>query len=181
MAHDKNYYASEFHKYSIHRTEKGIRIDINFQPLGEALDRAQLALDNQVWDDMKQYMPMRSGRLISDTNTLNEVSAGSGEVYVYDPTLVYSHFLYEGRTMVDPVTGIPWARKDTTKIYVSEFNKKKEEEANNSGAPWRKAGAKEFLQFSQPGATRHWDDVAIDKHMDQWVDVVRKTLEGSEI
>ena len=64
VAHDKNYYASEFHKYSIHRTEKGIRIDINFQPLGAALDRAQLALDNQVWDDMKRHIPRRDGELI---------------------------------------------------------------------------------------------------------------------
>ena len=171
MAHDKNYYASEFHKYSIHRTEKGIRIDINFQPLGAALDRAQLALDNQVWNDMHRHMPRRDGELIKKTNALNEVSAGSGEVHVYDPTLPYAHYMYMGEKYIDPVwrvggfygilpdkEGQWWSRRGVSKIP--------------SGEP---------LKYTNPEAVSLWDVEAIERYGDDWVEVVRRVLEGSDL
>lgn len=173
MAHEKNHNELELHKYSIHRTEKGIRIDIDFQPLGVALDRAQLALDNQVWHDMQRYMPHRGGEegLIGKTNALNEVSAGTGEVHVYDPTLPYAHYMYMGEKYVDPVwrvggfygilpgkEGQWWSRKKVTKVP--------------SGEP---------LNYTNPEAVSLWDVEAIERHGDDWLNVVRRTLEGSDL
>ena len=171
MAHGKNYYMQEMNKYSIHRTESGIRIDIDFQPLGEALDRAQLALDNQVWSDMQMYMPRRNGELIRRTNELNQVSAGSGEVHVYDPTLPYAHYMYMGEKYIDPVwrvggffgiledkEGQWWSRKGVTKIP--------------SGEP---------LNYTNPEAVALWDVEAIENHGDDWIEVVRRAIEGSKL
>ena len=167
MAHEKNHFTTELSKYSINRTEKGIRIDIDFGVVGKALDEAQLALDNQVWSDMQRYMPRRDGELIRRTNALNEVSAGSGEVHVYDPTLPYAHYMYMGEKYVDPVwrvggfygilpdkEGQWWSRRGVTKVP--------------SGEP---------LHYSNPEAVSLWDVEAIERHGDDWVRVVKRAIE----
>lgn len=169
MAHSKNFNERQLEKYSIKRTEKGININVNFAVLGSALDKAQLALDRQVWNDMRQYMPWKSGMLVRQTNQLNAVSAGTGEVHVYDPLVPYAHYQYEGEKYIDPIwrvggfygiiegkEGQWWSRKGITKIP--------------SGEP---------LHYGDQRAQSHWDDVAIEKHSQEWLDLVRKVLENN--
>lgn len=171
MAVSKNRNELELQKYSIHRTERGIRIDINFRPLGIALDRAQFALDTQVWADMQQYMPRASGHLVISTNVLNQISAGTGEVHIYDPAVPYAHYQYMGEKYIDPVyrvggfygilegkEGQWWSRRGVTKVP--------------SGEP---------LQYRNPMAESLWDVTAIENHDDSWVDVVRRAIEESEL
>lgn len=170
MAHSKNYNQTELRKYSIYKTERGIRIDINYEVLGKLLDEAQFALDTQVWHDMQRYMPRKYGHLINMTNKLNQISAGTGEVHVYDPAVEYAHYVYEGQKYVDPVyrvggffgilpdkEGQWWSRKGVRKVP--------------SGEP---------LQYTNPNATRHWDETAINNHMQDWVAVVRRVLEQGD-
>lgn len=162
MGRIKDYFSRRFGRYSIQRSEHGVQININFQPLGQALDRAQFALDTQVWHDMKQYMPRKDGHLIRQTNVLNQQTAGSGEVHVYDPAVEYAHYIYEGEKYVDPVYrkggffspdyGF-WSRKGVAKVP--------------SGEP---------LFYTNPKAEAHWDDIAIHNHMNDWVEVVRRAL-----
>lgn len=59
-------------------TKKGARIDIEFSPVGISLDRAQDALDAQVWADMQKYMPRQSGNLIAQTGRLNNFKRYGG-------------------------------------------------------------------------------------------------------
>lgn len=167
MAHIKNFFSNLFRRYNIKQTGKGFSVDINFTPIGNALDRAQLALDNQVWADMQKYMPRKSGVLISQTGVLNQSVAGTGEVYAYDPSLEYGHYQYEGEKYVDPVYRKGgfysldygwWSRPGVSKVP--------------SGEP---------LFYNNPKAEAHWDDVAYANHEKQWVNVAKKTIKESNL
>lgn len=165
MAHKKGAFSRLFDKYSIHRTGKGIRIDINYKVEGMLLDYAQEELDKRVWKDMQQYMPKRqgAGHLIRQTNRLNKGAAGTGEVHVYDPAVEYAHYMYEGEKYVDPVYRKGgfytedygwWSRPGVTKVP--------------SGEP---------LFYSNPKAEAHWDEITIANHEKQWLNMVRRIFE----
>lgn len=164
MAHNRNAFERMFDKYSIKRTDKGIRIDINYKPIGMLLDYAQEELDKQVWHDMQMYMPKRegAGHLVRQTNALNKGAAGTGEVHVYDPMVEYAHYVYEGEKYVDPVY-----RKGG--FYSPEYGF------------WSRPGVKkvpsgEPLFYTNPKAEAHWDDVTIARHEKQWLNMVRRIL-----
>lgn len=60
------------------------------------------------WRLISVYTPMMSG------NLRNNVTIGAGEIKYNSP---YSHFIYEGKAMVDPHTGSAYARKAAHKVY----------------------------------------------------------------
>lgn len=160
MAIPKGFFSQMFKRYNIKQTSNGIKIDINFTPVGNSLDRAQDALDAQVWADVQQYMPRNTGALISETNALN--GQVRGEVYMYPPASDYGHYMYEGEKYVDPVYRIGgfyspdygfWSRPGVTKVA--------------SGEP---------LFYSNPKAEAHWDEVAFANHKREWVNVVKRAL-----
>lgn len=158
----KNYFQNIFRRYRFKRTGNGFSIDLNFDPIGFKLDRAQFALDTQVWKDMRKYMPWASGNLVRQTNALNNTVIGSGKVYVYDGNVDYAHYMYEGKLYVDPVYrkgafyspdyGF-WSRPGVTKV------------------PTEKK-----LSYLDPNATPHWDETAINNHEKEWVELVKKEL-----
>ena len=156
----KNFFFKKFSKKRIKMTKKGARIDFDFSPVGISLDRAQDDLDAQVWADMQKYMPRQSGNLIAQTGMLNAVTRGS--VYAYDPSVEYGHYMYEGEKYVDPVYRVGgfyspdygfWSRPGVTKIP--------------SGEP---------LFYNNPMAEAHWDEVALENHEKEWVNVVKRAL-----
>lgn len=126
-----------------------VKVDMDLDRINAALDKAQYALDSQVMDDMVQYMPHVTG---THTNTVRAASAavaGTGIVYAARPPM--GRFLYEGKVMVDPVTGSPWARPGAKKI-VTERD----------------------LTYSNPKATAHWFDTAKKNHIKQWIKLTKK-------
>ncbi|MBQ0074482.1 MAG: hypothetical protein KBT34_09835 [Prevotella sp.] len=162
MGRVHSFFDKIFHKYNFKRTGNGFNIVMNYTPLGIALDRAQLALDSQVWADMQQYMPFATGNLIRQTNTLNQTVLGTGKVYKYDPNVEYAHYMYEGILYVDPVYRIGgfyspdygfWSRAGVTKVPSSRG-----------------------LNYTNPKAKPHWDEEAIKNHSNEWLAIVKKEL-----
>ena len=143
-----------------------VSIEVDFSNLEKKLNHAQKVLDAQVWADMVKYMPLDSSNLIKQTQQLNEVirERGGGKVYAYNPVVAYAHYQWEGRTMVDSVTGSSWARKGASKVYVGEYD--------------GDTNAKEYLDYSQnkPIAQRHWNEVAVRNHKKEWVKVVKRSF-----
>ena len=66
-------------------------------------------------------------------------------------------FLYEGKVMVDPVTGSPWAREGAKKVVTERS-----------------------LTYSNPKATPHWFDTAKDAHGKTWVKGVKQIAGGGK-
>lgn len=150
-----------FKRYDVNKTGAGVRFSLPFsRVMGDKLDMAQIAVDTQAWQDVQRYMPIDTGLLISDTNALNV--AGSGVVYLYPPNSEYGHYQHEGVVYVDPLYGIGgfydptygfWSRPDVAKIP-----------------------SERKLQYTNPEAQDHWGDVAIDNHMKEWLEVVKRAL-----
>lgn len=88
--------------------------------------------------------------------------AGTGQVCAGAPP--YGRFLYEGKGMVDELTGSPWARKGAKKVLVSEF-----------GGQTR---AKENLTFSNKNATPNWFETSKKRHEKSWISGVKKRAGG---
>lgn len=139
-----------------------VSFTLDLKYVGANLDKAQAALDAQVWADIKQYMPYDSGTLIEDTEKLNNKT--HGEVYYYDPNNKYGHYMYEGIVYVDPIymTGAfysPeygfWSRPGVTKI------------PSPSG---------KTFNYKSPTAVSHWGEVAYNNHHKQWVAVAKAAL-----
>lgn len=158
------FWTKKLKPYSYTKTEKGYRVNLELGIVGEKLDAAQDALDAQVWIDAQKYMPVETGELKNKTNVLNTVERQRGKVFMYPPDSKYGHYQYEGRTMVDPVTGSPFARKGVTKVYVKEYEGK---------VPTK---APEYLTYSQPDAVAHWGEEAIKNHLKEWFRLVEKVV-----
>lgn len=137
-------------------------LNLSFNQLGHKLDIAQRALDAQVWDDVKKYMPIDTSNLIDQTNALNEVA--SGKVYLFDDSVVYGHYQYEGIVYVDPVYGVAgW------------YNE-------NTGQWWSRKGVEKIpsnrrLVYSNPMATSHWGETAIMNHGKEWQELVKRAMQ----
>lgn len=95
-----------------------ITVDVDLSRVDGNLDRAQFWLDSQVMTDMVPYMPMVSGNFIQRTLAISTAWAGTGKVCAGAGP--FGRFLYEGKVMVDPETGSPWARKDAKKVVTDK-------------------------------------------------------------
>ena len=144
-------------KINIKQGNVSFTLDLSYT--GAKLDKAQAALDAQVWSDMKQYMPYDSGTLIEQTERLN--NSLHGEVYYYDPSLPYAHYQYEGLLYVEPE---PYPQ-------VGGFY-------NPSYGWWSIPGVTKVptdipLKYTSPTAVAHWGEVAYNNHHKQWVAVAK--------
>lgn len=128
-----------------------IKAVIHLKQTNEKLKRAQFALDNQVMTDMVPLMPMQTGTFINTTRARSAAVAGSGFVCAAAPP--YGRFLYEGKVMVDPETNSPWARKGAKKVITSRP-----------------------LTYSNPSAVPHWFDAAKEKHLKEWIEIVKDNV-----
>lgn len=131
-------------------------LDLELERFDKQYTLAQKWLDSRVMTDMLSYMPKQTSNFINVTKAMSEAIAGSGKVIAAAPP--YGRFLYEGKVMVDELTGSTYARKGARKVLVSQF----------SG----KTNAKEDIDFSKSKntkATAKWFEEAKKNHGDKWL------------
>lgn len=116
-------------------------------------------------NSMIPFMPKITGSFINVTKAASAAEQGTGHVYAaYGPQ---GRYLYEGKVMVDELTGSSWARKGARKVLVSQY----------AG----KTKAKEDITYNtqaHPKAQSHWFDAAKKKDGKTWVRNVKKTAGG---
>lgn len=130
---------------------------------GPQLSKAQYELDSMVMTDMTPYMPMETGMFVNVTKAMSASYAGTGRVVAAAPP--FGRFLYEGKTMVDEVTGSPWARKGAKKVLVSQYSGKTNASPNLTYANER---------------TSHWFEKAKEQNANKWIAHVKKTAGGGK-
>ena len=162
MGLKKNYFRDVFGKIKVHKRGNGYAIDVSFERFGQRMDSAQDALDAQVWSDIQKYMPLKSGALIAETDILNKSTRG--EVYLYPPDSDYGHYQYEGVKYVDPKYGI-------AAFYDPDYGY------------WSRPGVKkvpsdEPLFYSRDTAEAHWDEVAHQNHLKDWIRAAKNGMKG---
>lgn len=133
-----------------------IEIDVDLSRFDKQYGKAQRQLDNMVMASMVKYMPMRTGVFINVTKAMSSAIAGSGTVVAGAPP--FGRFLYEGKVMVDEVTGSPWARKGGKKITI---NKKLD-----------------YSKSANPDVTDHWFETAKKNHLKTWVNKTKEVAGG---
>ena len=144
-----------FHFPSFSLVEGDIKVDVSLNRFEQQFQEAQYYLDGQVMTDMVPYMPHRDGTLVNLTRLQSAALQGFGKVIAAAPPT--GRFLYEGKVMVDPVTGSPWARKGAKKVVTERP-----------------------LTYSNPKATPHWFDTAKDAHGKAWVKGVKRIAGGGK-
>lgn len=130
-----------------------IEMRINLSRFEKQFEEAQYTLDSMVMESMKPYMPHQTGIFINITSAQSASLAGSGTVVAAAAPM--GRFLYEGKVMVDPVTGSPWARAGAKKIVTDRD-----------------------LKYGNPKATPHWFETAKKNHVDSWIREVKKIAGG---
>lgn len=132
---------------------ENMKVNVNMNRLNRNLDKAQFWLDSQIMTDMVPLMPQNTGTFIGVTRAQSAALAGSGIIVAgAGPS---GRFLYEGKVMVDPETGSPWARKGAKKVVTDRP-----------------------LTYSNPNARSEWFEVAKKKNKREWVNGVQKKVEG---
>lgn len=137
--------------YNYSKPNLEMRIDLS--RFEKQFEDAQFALDSAVMKDMKPYMPKQTGTFVNITSAQSASLAGSGTVVAAAAPM--GRFLYEGKVMVDPLTGSPFARPGAKKVVTDRD-----------------------LKYSNPKATPHWFDTAKKNHGKSWVREVKKIAGG---
>ena len=132
-----------------------VKIVLNLNGYKDRFKKAQFALDTQIMNDVEPYMPIRENTLRSLTRAESTSLAGKGKVCV--SAGAYGRFQYEGKVMVDPITGSPWARKDAKKVLTDRP-----------------------LTYSNPMTTPHWFETAKQDHEKEWVQLVERYVNGGK-
>lgn len=144
-----------FHFPGFSLVQGDIKVDVKLNRFEKQFQEAQYYLDSQIMNDMVPYMPHRDGNFVNVTRLQSAALAGSGKVVAGAPP--QGRFLYEGKVMVDPVTGSPWARKGAKKVVTERP-----------------------LTYSNPKATPKWFDTAKEKHGKSWVKGVKRIAGGGK-
>ena len=144
-----------------------LKVKLSLSRFDEQYKKAQYQLDGDVMNSMVPFMPMISGSFINTTRAASAAVQGSGQVYAaYGPQ---GRYLYEGKVMVDEVTGSPFARKGAKKVLVIQY----------AG----KTAAKENIEYTHqahPKAQDHWFDAAKAADGKKWVRRVKATAGGGK-
>lgn len=144
-----------------------LKVKLSLSRFDEQYKKAQYQLDGDVMNSMVPFMPMISGSFINTTRAASTAVQGSGQVYAaYGPQ---GRYLYEGKVMVDEVTGSPFARKGAKKVLVSQYASK--------------TAAKENIEYTHqahPKAQDHWFDAAKVVDGKKWVRRVKATAGGGK-
>jgi hypothetical protein len=144
-----------FHFPGFSLVQGDIKVDVSLNRFEKQFQEAQYYLDSQIMNDMVPYIKTRDGNFVNVTRLQSAALAGSGKVVAAAPPM--GRFLYEGKVMVDPVTGSPWARKGAKKVVTERP-----------------------LTYSNPKATPHWFDTAKDAHGKAWVKGVKRIAGGGK-
>lgn len=130
-----------------------VKIKVDLDRFEKQFQKAQFWLDTEIMTDMIPLMPFRDGNFVNVTKAQSASLAGSGKVIAgAAPT---GRFLYEGKVMVDPDTGSPWAKKGAKKVVTNKP-----------------------LNYSNPKAVPHWFEKAKKQYGDDWVKGVKKIAGG---
>lgn len=159
----------EFHFKSISIVKGDMRVEVSLERFEGQFQRAQYYIDSTVMASMERFMPKRDGIFINNTKAMSASLAGTGTVVAAAPP--FGRYLYEGKVMVDSVTG-----KGPRKIPTgpNEF-------------VWRyKKGAKlvpssrdlNYFKDANPDATDHWFDAAKEQYKDDWIKGVKRIAGG---
>lgn len=144
-----------------------IRVKLNLDRFEKQYQKAQYQLDGAVMNSMEPFMPKVTGVFVNVTKAASAAVQGSGKVYAaFGPE---GRFLYEGKTMVDEVTGSAWARKGAKKVLVSEFGGKTKAKPDLT-----------YTQQAHPEAQSHWFDAAKKKDGKAWIRGVKETAGGGK-
>lgn len=144
-----------FHFPGFSLVEGDITVDVSLNRFEKQFQDAQYYLDGEVMNDMVPYMPHRGGIFVNLTRMRSAALQGTGKVIAGAPP--QGCFLYEGKVMVDPVTGSPWARKGAKKVVTERP-----------------------LTYSNPKATPRWFDTAKEKHGQSWIKGVKRIAGGGK-
>lgn len=147
-------------KYNYRKEDAGrdttIELDVDLSRFEKQYGKAQFILDNAVMTSMVPYMPHRTGTFINVTKAMSAAIAGSGTVVAAAPPM--GRFLYEGKVMIDPETGSPWARPGAKKIVTDK--------------------PLNYDTSHRPNVTNHWFDTAKKNYVKSWVKTVKKKAGG---
>lgn len=143
-----------FKDFSVEKMNVKIKLDMS--GLDEAIQRAQYALDGAIMHSMIPFMPKVNGNFIQRTVAKSAAVQGTGIVYAgVGPE---GRFLYEGKVMVDPVTGSTYARPGAKKIVT-------ERELN-------------YNKLANPDVQKEWFLTAKRKDMKEWEDAMNRAIKG---
>lgn len=145
-----------FHFPSFSMVAGDITVNISLNRFEKQFQEAQNWLDGQVFTDMEKYMPFRDGNMRNVSAIMSRSMQGTGRVIAGAPP--YGRFLYEGKVMVDPVTGSPWARAGVKKVVTDRDLV--------------------FDKIAHPRATDHWFDAAKEQYVKSWAKGVKKRAGG---
>lgn len=147
-------------KYNYKKEDVGknttIELDVDLSRFEKQYGKAQYALDSMVMTSMQPYMPHRTGTFINVTKAMSAAIAGSGTVVAAAPPM--GRFLYEGKVMIDPETGSPWARPGAKKIVTDK--------------------SLNYDTSHNPNVTDHWFETAKKNHGKSWIKAVKKEAGG---
>lgn len=145
-----------FHFPSFSMVAGDITVNISLNRFEKQFQEAQNWLDGQVFTDMEKYMPFRDGNMRNVSAIMSRSMQGTGRVIAGVPT--YGRFLYEGKVVVDPLTGSPWARAGAKKVVTDRDLV--------------------FDKIAHPRATDHWFDAAKTENVKSWVKGVKRIAGG---
>lgn len=145
-----------FHFPSFSIVKGDIKVNVSLNRFEKQFQEAQYWLDGQLFTDMEKYMPFRDGNMRNVSAIMSRSMQGSGQVIAGAPP--YGRFLYEGKVMVDPVTGSPWARAGAKKVVTDRDLV--------------------FDKTAHPRATDHWFDAAKEQYVKSWAKGVKKRAGG---
>ena len=154
-----------FKSFSV--VDGNIKVKLNMSRFEEQFQEAQYQLDGNVMNSMVPFMPMISGNFIQATRARSAALQGSGQVCA--GASPQGRFLYEGKGMVDELTGSPFARKGARKVLVSQYG--------------GKTKAKKKLTYSKnanPKAQSHWFDAEKKKDSKKWIRNAKQTAGGGK-
>lgn len=147
-------------KYNYKKEDGGknttIELDVDLSRFEKQYGKAQYVLDSMVMTSMQPYMPHRTGTFINVTKAMSAAIAGSGTVVAAAPPM--GRFLYEGKVMIDPETGSPWARLGAKKIVTDK--------------------SLNYDTSHNPNVTDHWFETAKKNHGKSWIKAVKKEAGG---
>ena len=146
-----------FPSFSIVNGDVQIKVDLS--RFERQFQEAQFALDSAIMTSMIPFMPMETGNFIQRTRMISASMAGTGTVCAAAPPM--GRFLYEGKVMVDELTGSAWARKGARKVVTDK--------------------ALDFFKGANPQVTDHWFDAAKKADLKDWVSLVKKTAGGGAV
>lgn len=145
----------------------GCLTDIAREHIGKNSQKAQYALDTQIMNDMKVYMPLQTGNFQNLTAARSAALAGTGKVCA--ATTVYGRYLYQGKKMKNAATG-----KGPMRIVL---------DTGETIYRWPKGSklipSDEPLQYStsaNPYVEPEWYAAAKRDHFQEWKELVKRRM-----